>query len=155
MRDVGLRLAFEKPLVTALAQTRGGVHDELGVGGERNTAIPGQIVAMRRLRVGASRDDLQMNQIVFTVVVTSHRSQRFPINAFFINAQPAPRRLILKNLMRQLVDAGTRLARCGTIRQALSPRRLLAADVYHATRQRPWWNPRRSRVVLFLVRTLF
>ena len=54
-----------------------------------------------------------MNQIVFAVVVTSHSGQRFPINAFFINAQPAPSRLILKNLMRQLVDAGTRLARAG------------------------------------------
>src|SRR5579883_412405 len=35
----------------------------------------------------------------------------------------------------------------GTTRQGASPRRLLAADVYRATRQRPWRTPRRSRVV--------
>ena len=59
VRDVGLSLAFEKTFVAALAQTRGGVHDELGVGGERNTAVASKVVAMcRRLRVGASRDDL-------------------------------------------------------------------------------------------------
>ena len=57
--NMRLRLAFEKTFVAALAQTRGGVHDELGVGGERNTAVASKVVAMcRRLRVGASRDDL-------------------------------------------------------------------------------------------------
>src|SRR5512137_90830 len=54
-----------------------------------------------------------MNQIVLAAVVTRHRRERFPVNALFVNAQPAPCRFILKNLMRQLVDAGTGLARAG------------------------------------------
>jgi hypothetical protein len=33
VRNVGLCLAFEKALVAALTQTRGGIHDELGIGG--------------------------------------------------------------------------------------------------------------------------
>src|SRR5579864_5373646 len=36
---------------------------------------------------------------------------------------------------------------CETIRQEASPRRLLAADVYRATRQRPWRTPRRNQFV--------
>ena len=115
MRDVGLRLAFEKPFVSALTKTRRGVHDELGVGGERNTAVASQVVAIRRrpLCIGVVCADLQMNQIVFAAVVTRHRSERFPIHAFFVNAQPTPCRFVLKNLMHQLVDAGTGLARAG------------------------------------------
>ena len=54
-----------------------------------------------------------MNQIVFAAVVTRHCRERFPINALFVNAQPAPCRFVLKNLMRQLVDAGTGFARAG------------------------------------------
>ena len=113
VRDVGLRLAFEKTFIPALAETRGGVHDELGVGRERNTAVAGQVVAIRRrpLRIGVICADLQMNQIVFAPVVTCHCRECFPINAFFVNAQTTPMRLVLKNLMRQLVDAGTGFAR--------------------------------------------
>ena len=115
MRDVGLCLAFEKAFVPALAETRGGVHDELGVGGKWNTAVAGQVVAIRwrPLRIGVVCADLQMNQIVFAAVVTRHCRERFPINALFVNAQPAPGRFVLKNLMRQLVDAGTGFARAG------------------------------------------
>ena len=106
---------LKKPFVAALAETRGGVHDELGVGRERDAAVAGQVVAMRRrpLRVGVVGADLQMNQVVLATVVPRHRRERFPIDAFFVNAQAAPRRFVLKNLMGELVDAGTGLARAG------------------------------------------
>ena len=115
VRNVGLCLAFEKTFVAALAETRRGVHDELCVGGKRNAAVAGQVVAIwwRPLRVGIICADLQMNQIMFAFVVSRHRRERFPINALFVNAQPAPCRLVLKNLMHQLVDAGTGFARAG------------------------------------------
>ncbi len=54
-----------------------------------------------------------MNQIVFAAVVTRHCRERFPIDAFFINAQTAPCWFVLKNLMGQLVDAGTGFAGAG------------------------------------------
>lgn len=42
-----------------------------------------------------------------------HALERFPIDAFFIDAQPAPARLIAEHLMGKLVDAGTGFARAG------------------------------------------
>ena len=39
-----------------------------------------------------------------------HRRKRFPINAFFINAQPAPIFFILEDLVGKLIDAGTGFA---------------------------------------------
>src|SRR5436189_4455590 len=58
--------------------------------------------------VGVVRADLQVNQVVLAAVVPSHRCKSFPIHALLINAQAAPRRLVLKDLMSQLIDA-----RCG------------------------------------------
>ena len=60
MGDVRLRLALKEPFVTALAETRGGVHDELCVGRERDAAVAGQVVAIRwrPLHVGVVRADL-------------------------------------------------------------------------------------------------
>ena len=54
-----------------------------------------------------------MNQIVFALVVPRHCRQRFPIDTFFVNAQSAPFVLVLKNLMRQLIDAGRCFAGAG------------------------------------------
>ena len=110
-----LRLTFEKSLVPALAKTRCGIHDELGVARERDAPVAGQIIAIgwRPLRVGVVRADLKTNQIVFAPVVPRHRREGFPIDAFLVNAQAAPSRFILKNLMNKLVDAGTGLARAG------------------------------------------
>jgi len=112
---VRLRLAFEKAFVTALAEAGGGVHDELGVGGEGDTAVAGQVVTVgwSPMTVGVTALDLQPNQIMFAAVVTCHCCERFPIHALFINAQAAPFRFVLKNLMRELVDAGTGFARAG------------------------------------------
>src|SRR5437867_9553092 len=39
VRDVRLRLALEKTFVAALAQARGRVHDEFGVGRERDASV--------------------------------------------------------------------------------------------------------------------
>ena len=57
--------------------------------------------------------DLQMNQVMLTPVMLGHRRERFPIHAFFINAQSAPSRFVLKNLMGELIDAGTGFAGAG------------------------------------------
>ena len=51
-----------------------------------------------------------MNQVVLAAVVPSHRRKGFPIDALFINAKTAPLRLVLKNLMSKLVNAGTGFA---------------------------------------------
>src|SRR6266542_6081868 len=61
--------------------------------------------------VGVIRADLQVNQVVLAAVVPSHRCKSFPIHPLLINAQAAPGRLILKDLMSQLIDARSGLAR--------------------------------------------
>jgi len=62
---VRLCLAFEKPFVAALAETRGGVHDELRVGTERNVSVAGEIetVRGRPVRTSIIRPDLDVDQI--------------------------------------------------------------------------------------------
>src|SRR6266705_2139294 len=57
------------------------------------------------------RADLQVNQVVLAAVVPSHRCESFPIHALFIDAQAAPGGLVLKDLMSQLIDARSGLAR--------------------------------------------
>src|SRR5207302_7622277 len=111
--DVGLRLVLEKAFVAALAKAAGSVHDELGVGHERDASVAGEVEAMRwrPLCVCIIRADLQVNQVVLAAVVPSHRRKGFPIDALFINAKAAPLRLVLKNLMCKLVNAGTGFAR--------------------------------------------
>src|SRR6267142_1124498 len=47
-----------------------------------------------------------MNQIGFAFIMLRHCRERFPIDALFVNAKTAPFVLVLKHLMRQLVDAG-------------------------------------------------
>src|SRR2546429_5366873 len=59
------------------------------------------------------RADLQVNQVVLAAVVPGHRCKSFPIHALLINAQAAPGRLVLKDLMSQLIDARSSLARAG------------------------------------------
>ena len=112
MGDVGLRLTFEKAFVAALTEIRGRIHHKFGIGGKRNGAVAGQIKPMQRFPVcvGIIGSDFKMNQILSTLVVFGHRRKRFPIDAFLINAQAAPLRFVLKNLMSELVDAGTGLA---------------------------------------------
>ncbi len=63
MGDVRLRLAFEESLVAALAEAGGGVHNELGVGRERDASVAGQVVAVRRrpLAIRVVGADLQMD----------------------------------------------------------------------------------------------
>src|SRR5438093_13549508 len=57
------------------------------------------------------RADLQLNQVVLAPVMPSHRCKGLPIHALLINAQAAPGRLVLEDLMSQLVDPRCRLAR--------------------------------------------
>ena len=49
--------------------------------------------------------DLQMNQVVLAPVVPGHSGERLPIDPLFVNAQAAPRRLVLEDLVRELVDS--------------------------------------------------
>ena len=83
---------------------------------------------MRRYPVslGIVGADLQVNQIVFAAVVLSHRCEGFPIDPFFINAQSAPGRLMLEDLMSELIDAGTGLARAGVAGDEPAATKLMA-----------------------------
>jgi hypothetical protein len=112
---VYLRLAFEKSFVASLSKTRCGVHNEFGIRHKWNAAVAGQIKIIRRrpLDLRVIGTDLQMNQIMFAFVMSGHCRERFPIHAFFVNAQSAPCGFVLKNLMEKLIDAGTRFARAG------------------------------------------
>ena len=56
-----------------------------------------------------------------------HRRKRFPINAFFINAQPAPILFILEDLMGELIDAGTGFAGAGVAGDKPAPAKLIAS----------------------------
>ena len=116
MSDMRLCLALEKAFVTALAQTRGCIDDELGVG--REAGWSGRRSDCSDVRwypcvVPVVRADLQVNQVVLATVMPRHRRECFPIDALFVNAQSAPCRFILKNLMSELIDAGSGLARTG------------------------------------------
>ena len=67
-----------------------------------------------------------MNQMLLAVIMMRHCRKRFPINAFFINAQSAPFWFVLKNLMGELIDAGTGFARTGVAGDEPAPAKLVA-----------------------------
>ncbi len=48
---------------------------------------------------GVVGSDLEQDQIVLPVEMSGHLRERFPIDAFVINAQAAPARLILEHLV--------------------------------------------------------
>jgi hypothetical protein len=112
MGDVGLGLGFEESLVASLAETRRRVHDKLGVRREWDAAVAREIVTVgwHPLRIRIVRADLQVDQIAFAAVKFRHCSERFPINALFINAQSTPFWFVLEYLVGKLVDAGSRFA---------------------------------------------
>ena len=66
-----------------------------------------------------------MDEVVFTPIKFCHRRERLPINTFFIYAQTSPFGLVLKNLMGQLIDAGTGLARPGVAGDEPAPAELI------------------------------
>src|SRR6266498_715875 len=72
------------------------------------------------------RADLQVDQVVRAAVVQSHRCKSFPIHALLINAQAAPGRLVLEDLMSQLIDTGTGLARASVARNEPATTKLIA-----------------------------
>jgi len=51
-----------------------------------------------------------VNQVVLAAVVPRHRRERFPIDAFFGQCKGRPLGSF-ENLMSELIDTGTRLAR--------------------------------------------
>src|ERR1017187_1926440 len=115
MGDMGLCLTLKKALVTALAETCCRVHNELGMGRKWDCAITGEIKLMcrRPFLIGFISTNLQMNQILLAAIMPRHCGERLPIDTFFINAEAAPFRFVLKNLMDELIDAGSGFAGAG------------------------------------------
>lgn len=64
-------------------------------------------------RVGVVVSDMQVNQVMLPPVMPGHRRQRLPIDSFLVDAEAAPARFVLENLVGKLVDAGSRFARTG------------------------------------------
>jgi hypothetical protein len=91
------------------------VHNEFGVGAERNRAVASEIEAVRwrPVRAGVVQVVLDVDQIGQPAVVVGHTLERFPIDAFFINAQAAPARFVAENLIGKLINAGTGFTRTG------------------------------------------
>src|SRR5919108_542207 len=72
------------------------------------------------------RADLQVDQVVLAAVMPSHRCKSFPIHALLIDAQAAPGGLILEDLMSQLIDTGTSLARASVAGNEPATAKLIA-----------------------------
>ena len=89
-----LRLTLEKALVPALAETGGGIYDELGVGRERDTSVASQVVAIWQVSTACRcrlRPDLKADEVrVRGRNAAPSSSQGFPIDALLVNAQAAP-----------------------------------------------------------------
>ena len=47
------------------------------------------------------RPDLEQDEIVLAAEVLGHLRERFPINPFVVDAEAAPRRLVLEDLEKQ------------------------------------------------------
>ena len=110
-----LRLVLEEAFVAGLAEAGGGVHDGFGEGVVGDAAVGGEVVGVPRLPAWrrAFGADLEQDQIVLASEVPRHRRERFPIEAFVVDAEAAPRRLVLEDLEEQRSDAGARLAGAG------------------------------------------
>ena len=59
----------------------------------------------------AFRSDLEKDEIVLATEVTRHFRKRFPIDAFVVDAEAAPRRFVLEDLKEQWRDSRTRFPR--------------------------------------------
>jgi hypothetical protein len=49
--------------------------------------------------------DLEQDEIMFAAKVLGHLRECFPINSFVVDAEAAPRRFVLKDLVKQTCDA--------------------------------------------------
>ena len=128
MGDVGLRLAFEEPLVPALAEACGRIDDKLGVGGEWNRWVSSEIEAVKGppVRAGRIGSDLKMNEVMLPVVVASHGVESLPVHALFIDAEPTPGGFMLENLVGELIDARCGFAGAGVASDEPAPAELAA-----------------------------
>jgi hypothetical protein len=114
-RYVRLRLTFEKALVTALAETGGRVHNKFGIGRERDAAVAGEIETdasvsiFDRLRPPEFADESN----AFRGDNDAPLPKAFPNKRLFHQCTVRPIFLVLKNLMNQLIDAGTGFAGAG------------------------------------------
>src|ERR1700681_2389496 len=62
------------------------------------------------------RPDLEQDEIILAAEVFGHLRECFPINSFVVDAETAPSRFILEDLVKQACDAGSRFARAGVAR---------------------------------------
>ncbi len=112
--DVRLRLAFEESLVTALAEAGRCINDELRIRAEWYRAVAHQVKAVRWHPFEVVIwPNLKMNEVVTATVVFRHGLQGFPIDSLFVDAKTAPLRLVLEDLVRELVDARRGLSGTG------------------------------------------
>src|ERR1700730_8431535 len=57
------------------------------------------------------RPDLEQDEIILAPKVLGHLRECFPINSFVVDAEAAPRRFVLEDLVKQTCDARSGLAR--------------------------------------------
>jgi hypothetical protein len=79
----------------------------------------------RPFLIGFIRANLQMNQMLLTAIMSCHCRKRLPIDAFFVNAESTPFGFVLKNLMNELVNAGTGFAGAGVSSDEPAPAKLI------------------------------
>jgi hypothetical protein len=105
--DMRLGLVLEKCFITGLAQGSGSVHDGFGERVERNAAIRSEIVSMARLPCARCLiwPDLQQDKIILAGKVPGHLRECFPIDSFVVDAQAAPCRFVLEDLVKETCDA--------------------------------------------------
>src|SRR5262249_16172283 len=57
------------------------------------------------------RPDLEQDEIILAAEVLGHLRECFPINSFGVDAETAPRRFVLEDLVKQTCDARSSFAR--------------------------------------------
>src|SRR5712691_1024441 len=59
------------------------------------------------------RPDVEQDEIILAAEVLGHLRECFPINSFVVDAETAPRRLVMEDLVKQTCDARSGFARAG------------------------------------------
>ncbi|MGA9577561.1 MAG: hypothetical protein WBV90_08070 [Terrimicrobiaceae bacterium] len=111
-----LRLGGEKRILsTPTSQRDRRIDNDLGIRRGGNVRIAGDIDRMHGppQHILSYRSGLKQCEIAFASKVRRHPHEDFPIEALLIEADAAPLRDVLKNLVRDRIDRALRLARAG------------------------------------------